>query len=170
MTAKNNNEAQPLCTVPMELAITLYPTAPAPMQELFRETFGEDFWKPKKTVWEEVVDVVSLNKYLKYDVRPIADPKDTKEKAINAFAILTEVTRLYNNAASVEWKKGSIKFLPYLNLNEETPCVRISSAKNYMYTSHFMYFVSGKLAQLAYDNFSQEFHTLWDYQLLENGI
>jgi hypothetical protein len=169
MTAKNN-EAPSVCAIPEELAITLYPTSPKAIQELFENTFGKDFWKPKKTVWEEVVDVASLNKYLKYDVRPISDPKDSRERAINAFAILTEVTRLYNNVAKVEWKKGSLKFLPYLNLNEETPCVRISSAKNYMYTSHFVYFVTGKLAQLAYDNFALEFHTLWDFQLLNDAV
>ena len=164
MTAKTEQG----CNIPVELAITMYANVPAEMQAMFRNTFGEDFYKPKKEIWEEVVSVVTLNKYLKCDVRPISNPQDSRERAINAFAVLTQVAKLYNKDSKVEWKKGSIKFLPYLNLNEEEPCVRVSSARNYMYNSHFVYFVSGKLAQIAYDNFKEEFQALWDYTL-EDG-
>jgi hypothetical protein len=147
-----------------EKAIELYPTSSKEMQEIFRNTFGEDFFKVEIT--DKVFDLDSLIKYLGEDPRPIKCKGSTLssfEKYLNACAVIAKVVEIYNEGTILDWKNTSIyKWIPYNYFGGGSVCVAVDFWCHCLTSGSFNYYKSKELGQKGYNNFKIFYENYWN--------
>lgn len=102
-----------------KVALELYQTANDQLKSVLEKGFGKAFFTPKPSknimdivkTWKDVLTVLKLKEA---DVIPFPKPKNKKQRSLNAFSKIQEITRALNQDWTPDFNNSNqAKYYPY---------------------------------------------------------
>lgn len=97
-------------------ALILYKTASKDLKEILEESFGIDFFKPKK-ITDRIKTLKNVYEYLgkkREDEVPYKNPKTKKQRSLNAFVDIQNLSEVLNEGTVLNFTdKNQYKYYPY---------------------------------------------------------
>lgn len=147
-------------------ALRIYPTADSELKTILEESFGKEFFTPKK-ITDTVFNIQTLCQKLGIsETELFIYPKDTTDKHkryINACNILPKIAEIYNEGVFLDWKNDKqYKYLPYKAFSSGSSSVCFIGWYAYLSCPGEFYFKSKNLSEIAYSNFKEYYEDFWN--------
>lgn len=155
-----------------EKALQLYPTADAQMKAIFEESFGIDFFKPRK-ITDIITCVDALLAHLGIEEEEFLPYwKETKsrrltavERSLNAQAWMFKIAEALNEGTKLDWKnKNQGKYLAYKYWSGGRWVVLYGGWDHSVHSPSGLYLKSGELALFAQKTFPEIHDDYWMIQ------
>lgn len=147
-------------------ALRIYSTADSELKTILEESFGKEFFTPKK-ITDIVFNIQTLCQKLGIsETELFIYPKDITDKHkryINACNILPKIAEIYNEDTTLDWKNhNQYKYLPYKSFSVGSGSVGFSIWCASLLYPGGLYFKSKNLAEIAYSNFKKYYEDFWN--------